>query len=64
MSANRKKKVLIVGGGASGMAAAWSLCRFPDKFQVELWDALPTTGGVASTVQVGPDSIDINDQVL
>lgn len=47
------------------MAAAWSLSRFPQRFEVEVWEALPEVGGVASTcpVQAGDAWDDINDQV-
>ena len=49
---------------SAGVAAAWSLSRFPEKFQVELWEALPEIGGVASTCPLGDGSNDeINDQV-
>lgn len=34
------------------MACAWSLSRFPDRFHVEVWEALPETGGVASTCAI------------
>ena len=36
----------------AGMACAWSLSRFPERFEVEVWEALPETGGVASTCAV------------
>ena len=32
----KREKILIVGAGAAGMACAWSLARFPDKFDVRL----------------------------
>jgi hypothetical protein len=38
---------------AVGMACAWSLSRFQDKFSVDVWEALPNTGGVATTSAVG-----------
>ncbi len=31
-----KRRVLVVGGGAAGTAAAWSLARFPQRFDVEV----------------------------
>jgi len=46
-----------------GMACAWSLTRQPEAFEVELWEALAVTGGVASTVAVGAEGVEINDQV-
>lgn len=56
------KRVAIIGGGAAGMACAWSLSRFPDKFDVDVWEALPNTGGVATTSKVG-EGMELNDQV-
>ena len=35
-SAARKRRVLVVGGGAAGVAASWSLARFPELFDVEV----------------------------
>lgn len=32
-----------------GMACAWSLSRFTERYEVEVWEALPHPGGVAST---------------
>lgn len=57
-----KKRVCIVGGGVAGMACAWSLSRFPERFEVEVWEALPETGGVASTCAIDGGE-EINDQV-
>lgn len=36
----------------AGMACAWSLSRFPERFEVEVWETLPETGGVASTCAI------------
>lgn len=36
----------------AGMACAWSLSRFPDRFEVEVWESLAHTGGVASTCAI------------
>ena len=62
-----KKRVAIIGGGAAGMAAAYSLARFPDKFTVSLYEGLPEVGGVASTCKIpglpGEEEEEINDQV-
>ena len=30
---NKRQRVAIIGAGAAGMAAAWSLSRFPSKFE-------------------------------
>ena len=55
-------KTLFVMLQPAGMAAAWSLSRHPDRFEVEVWEALPDTGGVASTCTVSGGD-EINDQV-
>ncbi|KAI7841052.1 hypothetical protein COHA_005280 [Chlorella ohadii] len=57
-----KKRVCIIGGGVAGMACAWSLSRFPERFEVEVWEALPYVGGVASTCAIDGGE-EINDQV-
>ena len=44
------------------MACAWSLSLHPDKFDVEVWEALPEPGGVASTCEIRGGE-EINDQV-
>eukprot|EP00798_Chlamydomonas_sp_ICE-L_P016265 gene16265-22444_t len=58
-----KKKVLVVGSGAAGTACAWSLSRFPEKFEVHVWEALDVPGGVASSCVVKDGKYTINDQV-
>ena len=45
-------RVLVVGGGAAGLAAAWSLSRFPDRFSVEVWEKGDVPGGVATSESV------------
>jgi predicted NAD/FAD-binding protein len=50
-----KLRVLVVGGGAAGTAAAWSLCRSAEsveKYAVTLWEHAPVLGGVATTEQL------------
>ena len=32
-SAEKRQRVAIIGAGAAGMAAAWSLSRFPNNFE-------------------------------
>ncbi|ETN41287.1 uncharacterized protein HMPREF1541_03222 [Cyphellophora europaea CBS 101466] len=46
-SKDGRKKVLIVGAGAAGMAAAHHLSNHPDKFNVNLVDAVDYCGGQA-----------------
>ncbi|PSC67108.1 flavincontaining amine [Micractinium conductrix] len=57
-----KQRVCIVGGGVAGMACAWSLSRFPDRFDVEVWEELAQAGGVASSCAIDGGE-EINDQV-
>lgn len=64
----KKTRVCVVGCGAAGMACAWSLGRFPEQFDVEVWETHATPGGVATTETVrlpGGESVqvDINDGV-
>lgn len=44
-----KKRVLIVGAGGAGAAAAFSLGKHPDRFDVEIWEKGSVPGGVAGT---------------
>ena len=46
-----RKRVAIVGAGASGMAAAWSLSRFPDRYEVDVFEPSSVAGGVACTLK-------------
>ncbi|KAN0063765.1 hypothetical protein ACQY0O_003815 [Thecaphora frezii] len=49
-----KKRVLVVGAGASGMAACHSLSLSPDRFDVTLYDKQCSLGGSATSYQL-PD---------
>ncbi|XP_046571478.1 LOW QUALITY PROTEIN: uncharacterized protein LOC124279687 [Haliotis rubra] len=57
-----KKRVLIVGAGAAGTAAAYSLGRFPDRFDVEVWEKCKIPGGVATT-NIVKGNVFVNDGV-
>ncbi|KAL4221689.1 hypothetical protein ACF0H5_019944 [Mactra antiquata] len=46
------KRVLIVGAGAAGTAAAYSLGKHPEKFDVEIWEKGSVPGGVAATASL------------
>ena len=59
----KKKRVAIVGAGAAGMACAWSLSLNPDEFEVTVFEALESAGGVASTSMTADGRDRINDQV-
>lgn len=48
----------------TGMACAWSLSRFPDRFAVEVWEALPEVGGVASTCAINGGACKVGGWLL
>ena len=48
----KPRRICIVGAGASGMAAAWSLSRFPDRYDVTVIEPGDVAGGVACTFQL------------
>jgi predicted NAD/FAD-binding protein len=45
------RRIGIIGAGSSGMAAAWSLSRFPDQFHVTVIEPGSVCGGVACTLE-------------
>ncbi|KAK3095041.1 hypothetical protein FSP39_009526 [Pinctada imbricata] len=59
---SQRKRVLIVGAGAAGTAAGYSLTRCADMFDVELWEKGRAPGGVACTSTI-KGGLDINDGV-
>lgn len=52
---NAKRRVCIVGGGVSGLAAAWALARQPDRFEISLFEKNDRLGGNAMTVEIPQD---------
>lgn len=54
------KKVLVVGSGAAGTAAAFSLSRCPEKFDVQVWEKASVPGGVACSSEI-KGGVVIND---
>jgi predicted NAD/FAD-binding protein len=46
------RRVAIVGGGASGLGAAWALHRHADRFDFRLYEAQGKIGGNAVTVDM------------
>jgi predicted NAD/FAD-binding protein len=46
------QRIAIVGGGISGLAAAWALRRHPDRFEIDLYERSPRIGGNAVTIDV------------
>ncbi|KAK7093233.1 hypothetical protein V1264_007023 [Littorina saxatilis] len=57
-----RRRVLIVGSGAAGSAAAYCLTRHPDKFSVDVWEKESLPGGVATSTDIKHDDF-INDGV-
>ncbi len=46
------KRIGIIGGGISGLAAAWGLHQHPDRFDFRLFEAQDRIGGNAVTVDM------------
>ena len=59
LAPDTRERVCIVGAGAAGMAAAWSLSRYPDRYLVTVIEAGPVPGGVACTLNL-PDGTPCN----
>lgn len=51
----RRKRICIVGGGISGLGAAWALDRHPDRFDFVLYEKNDRLGGNACTVEIPQD---------
>ena len=49
------RRIAIVGGGISGLGAAWALNRHPDRFDFRLFEAQGRIGGNAVTVDMPQD---------
>ena len=49
------RRVAIVGGGVSGLGAAWALNHHPDRFDIRLYEASDQVGGNAITVDMPQD---------
>ena len=52
---SNKKRVCIIGGGISGLSAAWALARHPDRFDFVLYEKNDYLGGNAVTVEIPQD---------
>ncbi|KAH8108063.1 FAD/NAD-P-binding domain-containing protein [Cristinia sonorae] len=64
--ADSKKRVCIVGAGASGMAAAYALSKHPEKYQVTVFDKEDNPGGMATSIDIDSEKFGapyINDGV-
>ena len=51
-SRTSQKRIAIIGGGISGLAAAWGLHQHPDRFDFRLFEAQDRIGGNAVTVDI------------
>ena len=49
------KRIAIIGGGVSGLGAAWALSRHPDRFDFRLYEAQDRLGGNAITADMPQD---------
>ena len=49
------RRVAIIGGGVSGLGAAWALNHHPDRFDIRLYEASDQIGGNAITVDMPQD---------
>ncbi|KAG6879788.1 hypothetical protein C0992_011586 [Termitomyces sp. T32_za158] len=61
-----KKRVLIVGGGAAGMSAAFAFSQHPDLFDVVLYERSSSPGGMATSTSIDEEKYGadyINDGV-
>ena len=50
-----KRRIAIIGGGISGLGAAWALNRQPDRFDFRLYEARDQIGGNAITADMPQD---------
>ncbi len=58
------RRVAVVGGGVSGLSAAWHLHQNVSNIQVELFEAEERLGGHAYTLKVGDVDVDIGFMVF
>ncbi|MYF65758.1 MAG: NAD(P)-binding protein, partial [Chloroflexi bacterium] len=49
------RRIAIVGGGVSGLGAAWALHHHPDRFDFRLFEAQEQIGGNAVTADMPQD---------
>ena len=50
-----RRRIAIIGGGVSGLSAAWALHHHPDRFDFRLFEARERLGGNAITVDMPQD---------
>ena len=49
------RRIAVIGGGVSGLGAAWALSRHPDRFDFRLYEAQAQLGGNAVTADMPQD---------
>ncbi|MYE31932.1 MAG: NAD(P)-binding protein, partial [Chloroflexi bacterium] len=49
------RRIAIIGGGISGLGAAWALHHHPDRFDFRLYEAREQLGGNAVTAEMPQD---------
>jgi len=54
-AATAPRRIAIIGGGVSGMGAAWALSHHPDRFDFRLFEAQERLGGNAITADMPQD---------
>ena len=50
-----QRRIAIIGGGISGLGAAWALHHDPDRFDFRLFEAQEQLGGNAITADMPQD---------
>ncbi len=55
MTGTEPRRIAIVGGGISGLGAAWALHQSPDRFDFRLFEAQDQVGGNAITADMPQD---------
>ncbi len=50
-----QRRIAVIGGGMSGLGAAWALAQHPDRFDIRLFEANDRLGGNAVTVDMPQD---------
>ncbi|KAJ8606851.1 hypothetical protein MRB53_040661 [Persea americana] len=60
---SKKKRVLIIGAGCSGMSAAYAFSLSPEKFDVKVYDKAPSVGGSATSYQL-PTNLEFGAQYI
>lgn len=53
----RKQRVCVIGAGAAGTAAAWSLSLHPQKFDVTVYEKTSQAGGVATSEHMQANTV-------